>query len=71
MSDNIFTFPPTDTMTPEQALQSALQFAEQEGLQSCVIVGYDNDDYLFVRSSRMDRKFALWLAEQLRLYALQ
>ncbi len=71
MSDNIFTFPPTDTMTPEQALQSALQFAEQEGLQSCVIVGYDNDDYLFVRSSRMDRKLALWLAEQLRLYALQ
>lgn len=39
--------------------------------QDCLVVGYDSDGDLFVRSSRMDRKLALWLAEQLRLYALQ
>lgn len=70
MSANVFAFPPTDTMTPEQALQSALQLAEHGGLQDCLVVGYDSDGDLFVRSSRMDRKLALWLAEQLRLYAL-
>ena len=59
MSNNILIFPSTETMSAEQALQSALQFAKQFGLQTCVIAGYDNDDYLFVRSSRMDRKFAL------------
>lgn len=71
VAPNIFAFPPTDTMTPEQALQSALQLAEHGGLQDCLVVGYDSDGDLFVRSSRMDRKLALWLAEQLRLYALQ
>ena len=69
-SNNVFGFPPTDTMTPEQALQSALQLAEQGKLQDCLVVGYDSDGDLFVRSSRMDRKRALWFAEHLRLYAL-
>lgn len=71
MSDNICTFPPAETMTPKQALQSSLQFAEQDGLQNCIIIGYDRNDYFFVRSSRIDRKLALWLAEQLRLHILQ
>ena len=57
-------------MTPEQALQSARQFAEHGGLQDCLVVGYDSDGDLFVRSSRMDRKLALWFAEQLKVYAL-
>lgn len=70
MNDNIFTFPPTETMTPEQALHSALQLAEHGGLRDCLIVGYDSDGDLFIRSSRMDRKLALWFAEQLKVYAL-
>ena len=70
VAPNIFAFPPADTMTPEQALQSALQLAEHYGLQDCLVVGYDSDGDLFVRSSMMDRKTALWFAEQLRLYAL-
>lgn len=68
---NIVSLPPTTTMTPEQALASALDFAQSDGLQDVVIVGYDSDGVLFVRSSRMDRKDALWMAKQFELYALK
>lgn len=67
---NILSFPPTTTMTPQQALLSALEFANNDNLQDVLIVGYDGAGELLVRSSRMGRKDALWLAEQLRLHAL-
>lgn len=67
---NILSFPPTTTMTPQQALLSVLEFANNDNLQDVLIVGYDGAGELLVRSSRMDRKDALWLAEQLRLHAL-
>lgn len=67
---NIFAFPATTTMMPEQALRSALDFATNNDLQDVLVVGYDGDGTLLVRSSRMDRKEALWLSEQLRRYAL-
>ena len=68
--NNVFAFPATETMTPQQALLSALEFANHDNLKEVVIVGYDGDGVLIVRSSRMDRKNALWLSEQLRIYAL-
>ena len=67
---NVIAFPPTDTMTPEQALLSALEFAKNDNMQDVLVVGYDGDGNLIVRSSRMDRKDALWLSECLRKYAL-
>lgn len=67
--ENIISFPATDTFTPEQALFSALEFAKNNNLKEVLIVGYDGDNELLVRSSRMERKDALWLAEQLRNYA--
>jgi len=66
----VLAFPATDTMTPQQALLSALEFANNDNLQDVLVVGYDGDGGLLVRSSRMDRKDALWLSEQLRRYAL-
>lgn len=69
--NNILNFPASDTMTPEQALISALEFAKNDNLKDVLIVGYDGDGCLLVRSSRMDRKDALWLSEQLRCYALE
>lgn len=57
-------------MTPRQALLSALEFSESDNLQDVLVVGYDAAGDLVVRSSRMDRKDALWLSEQLRQYAL-
>ena len=67
---NVLAFPATDTMTPQQALLSALEFANNDNLQDVLVAGYDGDGGLLVRSSRMDRKDALWLSEQLRRYAL-
>ena len=57
-------------MTPQQALFSALEFANNDNLKDVLVVGYDGDGELIIRSSRMDRRDALWLSEQLRLYAL-
>jgi len=44
-------------MTPEQALNSALQ----ANLDEVLIIGTDQDGKHFTRSSKMDRKSALWL----------
>ncbi|MFA6064012.1 MAG: hypothetical protein WC736_15595 [Gallionella sp.] len=62
--------PPTTTFTPEQALQSALDFAQDDELPEVLIVGFDKEGVLLVRSSRMDLKDALWLCESLRTYIL-
>ena len=67
---NVLAFPATVTMTPEQALLSALEFAQNDNMYDVLVVGYDGDGVLVVRSSRMDRRDALWLSEQLRKYAL-
>jgi hypothetical protein len=46
-------------MTPEQALNSALQ----SDLGEVLIIGIDQDGNHFARSSKMDRKSALWLVK--------
>ena len=68
--NKILDFPATTTARPEQALAGALAHAKAGRLQDVLIVGYDANGDLYVRSSRMDRKDALWLSEQLRQYAL-
>ena len=70
VAQNVFAFPATVTMTPEQALLSALEFTRTGNMQDVLVVGYDGDGRLVVRSSRMDRKEALWLSEQARRHAL-
>lgn len=64
--EDIITMPASETMTPEQALDSAKQAA----LSEVFIIGTDADKNFFVRSSRMSCRDALWLAEQLKQYAL-
>lgn len=59
---NVVALPATSTMTVEQALASARQLE----MQHCLIVGYDQQGDLAVRSSRMSRQDALWLMEQLK-----
>ena len=66
----ITSLPATTTFTPRQALLSAMDFADNDNLQDVLIVGYDGNGELVVRSSRMDRKDALWLAELLRNWAI-
>lgn len=66
----ITALPASTTFTPKQALLSAMEFVENDNLQDVLIVGYDGDGELVIRSSRMDRKDALWLSELLRNWAL-
>jgi hypothetical protein len=68
--DNVRSLPPTITYTVEQALQDALQYAQTSGLKDVLIIGEEPNGVLFIRSSRMTRKDALWLAERSRLYSL-
>jgi hypothetical protein len=63
--NKVLPFPASTTLTPYQALDSARQLAPTD----VCVVGYDVDGDFFVRSSRMDRMDALWLAELLREYA--
>lgn len=70
MPENVVSLPATTTYTVEQALNSALQYDREVGLSELILVGHDVEGELFIRSSRMTRKDALWLAEKLRSYAM-
>ena len=63
---DIVSMPASVTLTPEQALDSAKQIK----LSEVVIVGTDENGNLFIRSSRLTCRDALWLAEQLKEHAL-
>lgn len=64
--NTIIPFPVSATLTPEQALESA----RAAGLRDVLIVGYNEHGGMVFRSSRMSRADALWLAEKMRLWAL-
>jgi len=58
---------PHDRMTPEEVLSQV----GREAWDRVIVVGYHKDDDVFVvRSSEMSRQDALWIAEHLRLHAL-
>lgn len=61
---NVFGLPPSTTFTVAQALESALSL----DLREVLVIGVDNDGHLAVRSSRMDRRDALWLLEMAKDY---
>lgn len=46
-------------MTPEQCLQSCIE----EDLHEAIVLGWDRDGRLFMRSSHMTREHALWMIE--------
>ena len=66
MTANVFSLPATTTFTVEQALESARSL----DMADVLVIGYDRDGDLVIRSSRMDRKDALWLCEMARAWAL-
>lgn len=65
---NVINLAPTTTMTVEQCLASVVK--DQDKLSEVLVCGYREGE-LYVRSSRMSRRDALWMAEALRLYALE
>ena len=66
---NLIRLPPTTTMTAQQALESALVDAEANHLQDVLICGYDEDDKLYIRSSRLNCAEAFFLANEAALWA--
>jgi len=66
-NQNVIALPASTTYTPEQALQSALN----ESLTDVLIIGYDNDGELVIRSSKMSRMDALWMTEKAKEWALR
>lgn len=58
--------PPHPNMTVDQALESA----RLRGLADVLVVGYDREGNLVVRSSHMTRNEALWLAVKAQQHAL-
>ena len=51
----------------KDALSTAL--GEHEKLSAVIIIAYE-DESLYIRSSKMDRKSALWMLEQAKIHAL-
>jgi len=64
---NVFSLPATTTFTAEQAIESAKSL----NLVDVMIIGYDQEGDFVLRSSRMDRKDALWLAELAKKWATE
>lgn len=66
---NLLRLPPSTTMTAQQALESALVDAESNHLKDVLIIGYDEDGALYVRSSRLTCAEALFLANKASRWA--
>lgn len=66
---NLIRLPATTTMSAEQALQSALVDAQSKHLADVLIVGYDADGDLYIRSSRISCAQAFFLAHKAALWA--
>lgn len=65
-NQNVISMPASTSFTPEQALESAKSAA----LTDVLVIGYDADGALFVRSSRLTRAEALFLLEKGRDYVM-
>ncbi len=65
---NVISLPASSSYQPEQALASAQQLENE--LTDVLIVGYDADGDLFVRSSKMTCAEALFLLEKAKVWAL-
>jgi hypothetical protein len=65
---NVIALPASTNFTAEQALQSALGL--EVSLSDVLVVGYDADGALYVRSSRMTCAEAVFLLEKAKQWAM-
>jgi len=61
---NVISLPASVNYTPEQALLSALDMCREGRLTDVLVLGYDEDGHLVVRSSKMTRAEGLFMAEK-------
>jgi hypothetical protein len=66
----VIALPASTSFTPEQALLSMLEFARNDNLSDCLLVGYDAAGTLLIRSSRMTRADALFLLEKAKEWSV-
>lgn len=66
MTATLFSLPASDKYNVEQALQSALQM----DLTDVIVIGYDKDGDLFIRSSRMTCAEGAFMAQKALHWAL-
>lgn len=66
-AEKVVELGPHANMTPEQALA----YSAREPWENVIVVGFHKDSGdLVVRSSAMSRQFSLWIAEHLKLHAM-
>lgn len=64
---NVISLPATTTYQPEQALDSAKSLY----LTDVLVIGYDCDNELLIRSSAMTRADALFLLEKAKEWTMR
>ena len=69
-NQNVIALPASVNFTPEQALLSALDQCKQGRLTDVLVIGYDDDGVLFVRSSKMTRAEGLFMAVKAQEWAM-
>jgi hypothetical protein len=65
-NEKVIELPASTNYTAEQALNSALK----ADLTDVMVIGYDEDGNLFVRSSRMTRAEGLFMVEKAREWSM-
>lgn len=66
---NLLRLPPSTSMTAEQALATCMTDAESGHLQDVLIIGYNADGELYIRSSRLTCAEAFFLANKAARWA--
>lgn len=51
-------------------VNEALEYVRREGLTDVMIIGYDHDGDLMIRSSRMSRETANWMIDRAKLHVM-
>jgi hypothetical protein len=69
-NQNIIALPASVNYTPEQALLSALEFARADNLTDVMVIGYDANGVLVIRSSKMTRADGLFMVEKAKQWTL-
>ncbi len=69
-NENVIALPASTAFSPEQALLSALEFTRKDNLTDVMVIGYDADGVLIIRSSRLSRADALFMLEKAKQWVL-
>jgi hypothetical protein len=69
-NEKVISLPASVNYTPEQALKSALDMCEDGGLSDVMIIAFDWEGDLFVRSSKMTRAEGLFMVEKAKEWSM-